>query len=162
MLRRTDTLVVMLSVVALGTLHAQVKQQGNATAAARTAIDALWSSSILAARQGDADALAAMYAPDAMIVDPTMATLSGRANIQNLFRGMLATMKFIGETHQTTSFDVSGDLAVETGTYVQTIQERGKAPATSSSRYTLVFKNLNGQWFILRDVATPMPPAGKP
>jgi len=162
-LKFTGFSVAVASLVAAGNLHAQAKPQGAPTsiAAARRAIDALWTKSIAAAKAGDAAALTAMYTADAVLIDPSMPTITGRAKIGKMFRDLFATTKLVDYSHVETAFDVSGggDLAVENGTYTETVQERGKPPAPASARYTLVFKKVNGQWLIARDVATPMAPA---
>jgi uncharacterized protein (TIGR02246 family) len=154
---RTGTLALLLSGLALGATKAQVKQQGATKASVKAAIDAVWDKAILASKRGDAAMMATIYTPDVMLIDPTMATVSGRDSVVSLLRGMFATTKFVDETHQQTALEVSGDLAVENGTYTQTMQERGKAPASVSGRYTLVFRNVNGQWLVLRDITTPNP-----
>jgi uncharacterized protein (TIGR02246 family) len=153
--------LAIASIVEAGAVHAQARPQGTPTsvAAARRAIDALWTKSITAAKSGDAAALTAMYTADAVLIDPSMATITGRASIGKMFRDLFATAKLVDYAHVQTAFDISGDLAVENGTYTETVQERGKSPEKVSARYTLVFKNVGGQWLIARDVATPMPPA---
>jgi uncharacterized protein (TIGR02246 family) len=155
---RTGTLALLLSGLALGTTRAQVNQQGTTKASVKAAIDGLWDKAILASKKGDAATMATIYAPDVMLIDPTMATVAGRDNVVKLLADMFATTKFVDETHQQTALEVSGDLAVENGTYTQTTQERGKAPQSVSGRYTLVYRNVNGQWFVIRDIATPNPP----
>ncbi|HEX4681402.1 MAG TPA: SgcJ/EcaC family oxidoreductase [Gemmatimonadaceae bacterium] len=154
---RTGTLALLLSGLALGTTKAQVKQEGTAKASVKAAIDALWDKAILASKKGDAETMATIYTPDVMLIDPTMPTVVGRDNVVKLLRDMFATTKFVDETHQQTALEVSADLAVENGTYTQTTQERGKTPQSVSGRYTLVFRNVNGQWFVIRDITTPNP-----
>ena len=112
MLRRTSSLAVMLSVLALGMAHAQVKQQGTTTASARAAIDVVWNKALAASRIGDAAAMGALYTTDAMVIDPSMATVTGRDKIQTMFLDQMATTKFVDYHHEMTSFDASGDLWV--------------------------------------------------
>jgi uncharacterized protein (TIGR02246 family) len=136
-----------------------VKQQGASTAAARTAINHAWDEVVAAAKAGDASALAKIYTPDAMMIDPSMPTVTGRANIEKTLKDWLATTKFIGMTRQQTAFETLGDVAIENGTFTQDVQEKGKPPMKVTGRYTLVWKQVDGKWLAHRDVSTPMPPA---
>src|SRR5438270_5586786 len=96
---RTGTLALLLSGLALGTTKAQVKQQGATKASVKAAVDAVWDKAILASKRGDAAMMATIYTPDVMLIDPTMATVSGRDSVVSLLRGMFATTKFVDETH---------------------------------------------------------------
>ena len=136
-----------------------VKQQGASSVAARTAINRVWDDVVAAAKAGDAPAMAKIYTSDAMMVDPGMPTVTGRANIEKTLKGWFATTKFIGMTRQQTAFETYGDLAIENGIYAQDLQEKGKAPTKVTGRYTIVWKQVDGQWLAHRDVGTPMPPA---
>jgi len=135
---------------------AQVAQQGK-TSAVKRAIDDLWARVIAADKKGDAAAVAAIYAEDATVIDPGSPTVSGKANIEKFYRDGFASTKILDITRTPTSLEVSGNLAVETGTYTQRVQEAGKGPTEVQARYTVVFKNVSGHWRVLRDVATPMP-----
>jgi uncharacterized protein (TIGR02246 family) len=157
MIRRVLT-IALLGAVALQSqvCKAQVSQQGKSAAVSR-AVDDLWARAEDGLKKGDVAALAALYSDDAMIVDPLSPTATGRAQIEANLKQMFASTKFLGMTHRRTGLEVSGNLAVENGTAEQTFQESGKAPQSVEFRYTLVFKNVNGKWLVLRDVSTPMP-----
>ncbi len=146
------------SLLALPIHPAQAQRPGNAKASIQRAMDDGWMQATEAAKKGDASALAALYTDDAMVIDPSMPTVIGKANIENAYKGILASMKLLTMTHEQTSFDMAGDLAVETGTFTQTWQAEGKSPQQVSGRYTIVWKNVAGRWLVLRDVGTPMPP----
>lgn len=158
MARRLLT-IALLAAVALSSQvsNAQVSQQGK-TAAVSRAVDDVWARAVDGLKKGDVAALTAVYTNDAMIVEPDSPTTTGRAQIAANLKQMFASTKFLGMTHTRTALEVSGNLAVENGTVVQTFQESGKAPQKVERRYTLVFKNVNGKWLVLRDVSTPMPP----
>ena len=135
---------------------AQVASHDN-TAAVKRAIEEVWNRVIEADKRGDAAAVAAVYAEDAMIIDPSAPTVTGRANIEKFYKNGLATTKVLDVTRIQSGFETSGNLAVETGTYTQRVQETGKSPAEARARYTVVFENVNGRWLVSRDVATPLP-----
>lgn len=136
--------------------NAQAAQQGN-TSAVKRAIEELWVRVIAADKKGDASAVAAIYTDDAMLIDPESPTVTGKANIEKFYRDVLATNKVLDVTRSSNGLEVSGNLAVETGTYTQRVQEAGKSPKEVQARYTVVFKNVNGHWRVSRDVSTPMP-----
>ncbi len=138
----------------------QVRQQGS-TAAARQAIEKVWQSVNEIARRGDAVALAALYTPDALAIDPSMPTVAGRPAIEKLFRDRFATTRFIDMTREQTSFEVYGNIALESGTYSQTWQEKGKSPTVLKARYTAIWKRVEGRWLLHRDLTIPLPPEAK-
>lgn len=162
--RRMLTAIALL-VLSQSVAQAQagtVKQQGGTSGAvAKAAITKMWDDLITAGKRGDAAALGAFYTDDAMIIDPSMPTAAGRANIIDLYKSMMAGMKFIDNKITTTSLEVFGDVAVQNGTYTVTLQEKGKAPANTTARFEAVLRNVNGKWLIHRDITIPMPPAKK-
>jgi uncharacterized protein (TIGR02246 family) len=140
--------------------NAQVAPAGKAGSVQR-AIEEVWARVIDADKRGDAVALAANYTEDAMLIDPSAPTITGRANIEKFYKNVLATMKLLEVSRTQTSLEVSGNLAVENGTYTHRVQQAGKPPLESTDRYTVVFKNVNGRWLVSRDIATPMPEAAR-
>lgn len=150
-----ETLFVALAATPFSA-NAQVAPSGKTTAVKRD-IEQVWRRVIEADKKGDAAAVAAVYAEDAMIIDPVAPTVTGKANIEKFYKDALATTKVLEVTRTQTGFETSGNLAVENGTYIQRVQENGKSPAEVSARYTIVFKNVNGRWLVSRDVATPLP-----
>ena len=148
-------LLVAVAVTPLSA-NAQLTQQGK-TASVKRDIEEVWRRVIEADKKGDAAAAAAIYANDAMIIDPSAPTVTGRANIEKFYRDAFAAAKVLEVTRTQSGFETSGNLAVENGTYTQRVQENGKPPAESRARYTIVFKNVNGRWLVSRDVATPLP-----
>ena len=160
MSRRLSLLALSAALLGATALPAQqLRQQGGATT--RQAIEKVWQSILELAKRGDAVGIAAIYTPDALAIDPSMPTVVGRAAIEKTFRDMFATTRFIGMTREPTSFEVYGNIALESGTYSQTWQEKGKSPTVLNARYTAVWKRVEGRWLLHRDITTPMPPAAK-
>ena len=139
--------------------NAQLAPHGK-TSTIKQAIEDLWRRVIESDKKGDAAAVAAAYTNDAIIIDPSAPTVTGKANIEKFYKDVLATTHVLEVTRTQSSFETSGNLAVETGTYTQRVQEAGKSPAEVRARYTIVFKNVNGRWLVSRDVATPLPMEG--
>lgn len=160
--------IVSIALFALGAtalpLGAQakpaVRKQGTTTTGAveKAAVNKAWADAIATFKTGNASAIAALYTADAMMLDPSMPTIMGRANIEKSMQAMFATTKLIDMTHKSDALDVFGDVAIDNGTYSQTLQEKGKAPVTVRSRYTIVFRQVDGKWLVHRDVGTPLPP----
>ena len=161
MSRRTLALAAAASLLFVSVVQAQgVKQQGaTSTAATRAAVNAQWDKVIADVKAGSGASLVAWYTPDGVVVDPTMANITGKANIAKFVRDFMASTKFLDMTRQETSFEQYGDIAIAMGTYSQTFQENGKAaPTRADGRYTLILKNVDGKWLVHRDISTPMPP----
>ena len=159
MTRRRLLILAQLGAVALSArvTSAQISQQGK-TAAVSRAIDEFWGRAADVLKKGDVAGATAMYTDDAMIIEPSSPTAAGKAEIEAYLKQGFASLKVLNLTHTQTALEVFGNLAVENGTFDETFQEPGKPPRTVQSRYTLVFKNVNGKWLALRDVSTPMPP----
>ncbi len=151
-------MIAALGLTALDAGAQGVKQQGASVAAARGATNKSWDELLSAAKAGDATKTSTYYTTDAVIIDPAMATLRGRANIEKMMKEWFASSKFLGMTRQASTFEVYGDVAIETGTNSASMQEKGKPVSKSDGRYTILWKNVDGKWLVHRDVTTPMPP----
>lgn len=155
---RAPTLIAALACVP-PVLHAQAKPPATSQASVQSAINDGWTRAIDAMKKGDTTTIFGLYANDAIMIDPSMPTVIGKPNIVKIVKDMFASTKILDITRQQTALEVSGVLAVENGTYTQTVQEPGKEPHQVSGRYTMVWKKVGGNWLVLRDVSTPMPPA---
>ena len=70
-----------------------------------------------------------------------------------LFTGMLQQMSISDITMRTDDVVVSGDLAVENGSYKWTITPKGAKPMPDSGKYVTVWqKQGDGSWKIIRDI----------
>ena len=101
---------------------------------------------------GDADALAAFYAEDAVLNPPGAAPVRGSAAIREAFSKELAAMAAAGLSQSAGAnpeFEVSGDLGYEWNTYTVT-DKSGKTVDTG--KYLSVFGRRNGKWMIVRDI----------
>lgn len=131
--------------------------KGSPAATARAGIDSAWDRFMGFARAGNTAAMAGMYAEDATLVEPAV-TVTGRENIEKAMRAWFATARYFGRTRQQTSLDISGDLLVESGTFSESFQERGKARVKNEGRYLVVWRRAGGAWQVQRDVELPNPP----
>ena len=101
---------------------------------------------------GDAAAIAALYADDAVVSAPGSAAWRGRTAIQEAFAKDIAGSVAAGisfNSGTSPEFGVSGDVAWEWNTFHLT----DKAGATvDTGKYVTVYARRNGKWQIVRDI----------
>ena len=112
---------------------------------------------------GDAKALAALYAEDAVLAPPGVAAVSGRAAIQTYFTKEVADAKAAGATfalNPRTDVGVSGNMGWESGTYKVMV----KGAVVETGKFLSVSRKKDGKWLYIRDTwnADAAPPASPP
>jgi uncharacterized protein (TIGR02246 family) len=110
---------------------------------------------------GDAKAVAAQYAEDAMLLPPGAAGVRGRAAILAFFTKDIADSKAAGAVFvlpANTDVGVSGDMGWESGTYKVTV----KGAVVESGKFLSISRKRDGKWLYIRDTwnadAPPAPP----
>jgi uncharacterized protein (TIGR02246 family) len=107
----------------------------------RSDIEALNASFSRAFEQGDAAALAALYAPDARVLPPGAPATSGSA-IQDLWQSVM-DMGINGAALKTVAFEEHGDVAIEVGQY----ELRAGAELADNGKYVVVHRRQpDGAW----------------
>jgi uncharacterized protein (TIGR02246 family) len=112
--------------------------------------------------KGDMDAVANLYAEDAVVLPDKAPALVGRAAMRDFMTGMLAEMKTGGlmlKNGPAVTAEVSGDLGFVNGTYTM-VDATGNA--VESGKYLSVHRRGNGDWLYIRDTwnaDAPPPPA---
>ena len=121
---------------------------------------------------GDAKAVAAQYAEDALLLPPGAPGVSGRAAILEFFTKDIADSKAAGVVfvvNPRTDVGVSGNMGWESGTYKVT----AKGSVIETGKFLSVSRKKDGKWLYLRDTwnadappapapaAAPAPPAKK-
>lgn len=135
------------------------------TSADETAIRASTQDWAAAYNSGDADALAAHYAEDAVLQPPGAPSATGRAAIGEYLAGDSAATRAAGLTFSIaadSTVQVSGDLAFEAGTFSAN-DASGAAAATG--KFIGVFAKKDGKWLLIRDtwnMDAPAAPAPAP
>jgi uncharacterized protein (TIGR02246 family) len=148
-----------LTATVLSVMVAAATAQGRGPDAdVRAAIEAANNKFMAAAAKGDAATLASLYTPDAEAFPPNADIVKGRAALQKMWQGVLASG--IGSMELTTSeVESAGDLAYEVGTYAMKTKD-GKV--ADRGKYVVVWKRVNGQWLLHRDIwSTNMPATTK-
>ena len=119
----------------------------------RAAIEAAnqkWQTAVLA---GDATAAVGNYADDAVLMLPMSPALNGRPAIEAGMKEWLGMAKVNDAKMTTLDVTVSGDLAIETGTFAMTFTNKGEKPVTDNGKYLSVWKRqADGSWKIIRDI----------
>lgn len=123
-------------------------------AAVRQAIEAANAKGVEAWRNNnDFAPMLANYEDGALIMQPGMPIVRGRAAWGEVVAGMMKTMDFKDMVFRTDDVTVSGDYAVEVGGYSWKIGPKGGKLAADSGKYLTVWrKQGDGSWKIIRDI----------
>ena len=123
----------------------------------RKAIEAQNRRFVAAVGKGDVSALGALYSDDAQALPPNGDIVKGRAAIQDMWKGVLAS-GVGGASLETADVESGGDLAYETGRF----QMKGKdGKVLDRGKYVVVWKRIAGDWRIHRDIWNTSIPPGK-
>lgn len=102
--------------------------------------------------KGDADAMANLYADDALLLPPGAPTASGRDAIREFLKGDTAASQAAGVTFHVASdadaVHISGDMAWQNGTYTVT---DASGATVDAGKYLSVFQKKEGKWQLYRD-----------
>ena len=99
---------------------------------------------------GDAAAVAAQYADDAILLPPGASAVRGRPAILAFFTKDVAESKAAGvvfNLNPKTDVGVSGNMGWESGTYTATV----KGAVVESGKFLSVSRKKDGKWLYLRD-----------
>lgn len=104
---------------------------------------------IAAVTSGDPAASAAIYAEDAILMNPNLPDVRGRANIEAFFRSVFAAVAIRAMTITLVDMTVSGNRACELSSFTQVVQPAGAPPAEDRGRVMLVWeRDPDGTWRI--------------
>jgi len=129
-------------------------------AAVRSAIDQTNAKMITALQTADSAALLANYDTDATVMMSNQPAWRGKSEIASSGVGMFKVMKFSDVKFTTSTVDIAGDYAIETGAYEMTVTETGKKAVPDKGKYVTVWKKqADGSWKIYRDISnSDLPP----
>ena len=105
--------------------------------------------------RGDASAIARLYAEDAIVMPPNQSSITGRANIERLWKEFmnLGVKALKLETKQVEQY---GDVIAEIGRYtIFTDQNQ----AVDEGKYLVLWKQEHGEWKLFRDIWNSSRPA---
>jgi uncharacterized protein (TIGR02246 family) len=139
-----------VGVVALAGAMASLAQAASPASADEAAIRAQTTSWEKAYNSGDAKAVAALYAEDALLLPPGASGVSGRAAILEYFTKDVAGSKAAGAVfvvNPKTDVGVSGNMGWESGTYKVTV----KGAVVETGKFLSVSRKKDGKWLYIRD-----------
>jgi len=166
MIRSNNLSWLAAGIVALAGTVAGVAQAAAPGKADEAAIRAQTTSWEKAYNGGDAKAVAAQYAEDALLMPPGSPGVSGKAAILEYFTKDIAGSKAGGVVfvlNPKTDVGVSGNMGWESGTYKVTV----KGAVVETGKFLSVSRKKDGKWHYIRDTwnadAAPAPaPAAAP
>ncbi len=122
-------------------------------AAATKAINALRDQVMTAFNAGDAAAVAATYAEDAIMMNPDQPAAEGRQAIQAAYETLFKESKpKIAFTPLETQ--VTGDWAYDRGNYTATMTPKSGKPMEMSEKYLVICKlQPDGSWKVFREIS---------
>jgi uncharacterized protein (TIGR02246 family) len=123
------------------------------SAADLEAINGLRDAWLGAFNSGDAEALGALYATDAVVMNPGEPTISGQPSIQAMYEATFAQMSMQAEVRPEAT-EVDGDLAFDAGTFISTATpvEGGDAIAEEGRYLVIARRDADGTWKVLREM----------
>jgi uncharacterized protein (TIGR02246 family) len=112
-----------------------------------TAASRIWS----AVARTDAASALAEYAEDAILLGPGSPMVKGKPAITNNIAGLFRAVSFKDVSGGIADITVSGDLAVETGTYSWTVVTSSGSPMPDKGKYVHVWaRSSDGTWKVIR------------
>lgn len=120
---------------------------------ARPAAEAIFAKYQTSLKAGDADAWAALWTDDGVQMPPDAPPVSGKAQIREKLRGLLAQFRFEMQIHVEEAH-TSGDLAFARGMYSATlVPKAGGAQIPIDGKFlTILARQPDGSWRIWRDI----------
>jgi uncharacterized protein (TIGR02246 family) len=150
-----------VGIVALVGSMAGFAHAASPASADEAAIRAQTTSWVKAYNGGDAKAVAALYAEDAVLLPPGAPAASGRAAILEFITKDVAGAKTAGAVFATdpkTDVGVSGNMGWESGTYKVT----AKGAVVETGKFLSVYHKKGGKWLYIRDTWNADAPAAPP
>ena len=161
---RLTLLILLFPLTALARPEPPVADKADAAVAdaAVRAVDQAW---VAAFEKGDADALAALYADDAIVMDPgPRMVIKGREAIRASFAEMAGTTSNVKMTLSDHQVTIRGEVAWVTVLWEMSAHDKGSNQTlTMKGRASSVMEKRDGKWLYVVDHASVpfMVPAAK-
>jgi len=130
-------------------MHARMQMESDS---ARVAIDARGKAFTEATNAGNADAVAALYTEDAVLMPPDMPAVTGRDNIRATFAGMMAQMPGMRIAFEVQAVAANGPLAVERGAWIITTPTPDGGSLEMRGKYLVQWHRIDGEWMMAADI----------
>jgi ketosteroid isomerase-like protein len=152
-----STTVGVVLIVSGSASRAVAQRAGQGNAGVRAVIEAGNKKFVDGAAKHDAALIASAYTEDAEAFPPNSDKVKGRPALQKLWQSVLDSGIAAFELN-TTEVEADGNLAYEVGTYAMKTKD-GKV--ADQGKYCVVWKRVNGQWLLHRDIWTTSLPEAK-
>jgi len=124
---------------------------------ARKAIDEVLANWVEGLRQGDVAALNTLCTEDAIQLPPDREIIRGRQKIKES-HAEAVQMGVKDAIITERELSVSGDIAYETGNYIEKFHPEGKEPFEIKGKYLIIYKHTADGWKIHREIWNILPP----
>lgn len=158
------SLIFIVGILASGPTLAQTNVGATAASQAKQAIRQQFNRFAKALEQGNAQAVANIYASDAILLLPNMKPVEGRAALRSLFADNFKHSDTLSYKYTVHQVEVAGDWAFRWGTATQVVRPKNSKMASKTETGHLKFvdvwkKEADGTWHIYRDSSVvDMPP----
>jgi uncharacterized protein (TIGR02246 family) len=131
-------------------MHARMQMESDS---ARVAIEAQVARFTAAFGSRQADGMAALYAPNGVVMPPDMPAISGRDNIRAGFEAMFAPMPE-GATLalRIDAVTANGPIAVERGMWTITMPGPDGTSTEAHGKYLVEWQKTEGEWLMVSDI----------
>ncbi len=101
---------------------------------------------------GNLEAIAALLAPDVMALPPDGPLAIGKEAVRQLWASAMRDHGLTGCRITTDHLDFAGDVASEVGHATLTMAAPNGTSQSSSVKFVVVWKRLDGKWLLHRDI----------
>lgn len=121
---------------------------------ARTGIDSTRSHYVAAWNAANAEAIAALYDDDALVLYPNQSAVAGRSAILSYFKGFFSEFEQKGFDLTSDEIEVAGPWAFDRGTYRwQAVPRAGGDRIEDHGKYLVILRRqADGSWRVARDM----------
>jgi uncharacterized protein (TIGR02246 family) len=137
----------------------------SAPARAEEGIELLDKAWVKAMKAGDAQAVSALYAPDALLWLPGAPEARGAKAIHDAYAGLLAANTVTDAVLSDGQYETLQNVSISWGHFILTLTPKaGGVPVIMGGRFSAVAKRIGGKWLYVTDHASAEPPpaAAKP
>lgn len=129
----------------------------------QSSVEAARAAYATAMKNGDANAVANLFTPDAVLVEATSAgTVTGQRAVARFYENLFKRAKVLDVIIQPDSLQQDGNIATETSRHIVTLQPTTGEPLARTLRHLTVWKQQSdGSWLIEADasiIQVPNPP----
>jgi len=149
--------IALVVLVAAAAGFAGIRRLSAQEGSVRAAIEAGNKKFVNGMSKGDASIIGSADTADGEAFPPNSDVVRGRAAIEKMWKSVLDS-GITGIELATTEVESQGPLAYEVGTYVMKLKD-GKV--ADRGKYCVVWKKVNGQWLLHRDIWTTSLPEAK-